>query len=209
MTATTVTESLDDTQKYERILASDAAWDGRFYVGVTTTGIYCRPSCRVRKPLRKNVRFYTTTEEARAAGLRPCRRCHPDDFANGEDIDRDEVLALVAEVEANPEGFADVEAVVDRSGYGATRLFETFRRVLGVTPAAVLNAARIEHAKRLLRESDESVLGVALASGFHSASAFHRRFKLATGMTPLAYRETPTAGPLPAGGEGQSERKDA
>ena len=188
MTATTVAESLNDAEMYERILACDAAWDGRFYVGVVTTGIYCRPSCRVRKPLRKNVRFFVTPQEARVAGLRPCRRCHPDDFANGEDIDRDEVLALVAEVEANPERFDSVEAVVARSGYGATRLFETFRRILGVTPAAVLNAARIEQAQRLLRETDESVLSVALASGYRSVSAFHRRFKLATGLTPQEYR---------------------
>jgi AraC family transcriptional regulator, regulatory protein of adaptative response / DNA-3-methyladenine glycosylase II len=174
---------------YERLLASDAAWDGRFYVGVVTTGVYCRPSCRVRKPLRQNVRFFATTAEARAAGLRPCRRCHPDDFANGEDVDRDEVMALVAEIEADPARFPDVEALVARSGYGATHLFELFRRVLGATPASVLNAARIECAGRLLRETEETVLEVALASGFRSASAFHRRFKDATGLTPSAYRQ--------------------
>jgi AraC family transcriptional regulator of adaptative response / DNA-3-methyladenine glycosylase II len=134
------------------------------------------------------VRFFATPAEARAAGLRPCRRCHPDDFANGEDVDRDEVLALVAEVEADPARFTDVEAIVIRSGYGASRLFDTFRRVLGTTPASVLNAARIEHAKHLLHRTDDSVLDVALASGFRSVSAFHRRFKLATGMTPSGYR---------------------
>jgi AraC family transcriptional regulator of adaptative response / DNA-3-methyladenine glycosylase II len=173
---------------YERILASDAAWDGRFYFGVVTTGVYCRPSCRVRKPLQENVRFFADPAEARAAGLRPCRRCHPDDFASGEDVDRDEVLALVTEVRADPARFPDVDTLVSRSGYGATRLFEMFRRVLSLTPAGVLNAARIEHAMRLLRETEDSVLEVAMASGFHSASAFHRRFKAATGMTPLAYR---------------------
>jgi AraC family transcriptional regulator, regulatory protein of adaptative response / DNA-3-methyladenine glycosylase II len=188
MTATMTPQTLDDAQKYERILASDPAYDGRFYVGVLTTGIYCRPSCRVRKPLRKNVRFFTTVEDARAAGLRACRRCHPDDFARGEDVDREEVLALVAEVSADPARFDGVDALVQRSGYGATRLFEMFRRVLGVTPAGVLNTARIEYAKRLLREGNDSVLCVALAAGFQSASAFHRRFRLATGMTPLEYR---------------------
>ena len=184
----TPAQTLDDAQKYERVLACDAGWDGRFYVGVVTTGIYCRPSCRVRKPLRKNVRFFATTDEAREFGLRPCRRCYPDDFARGEDVDRDEVLALLAEVQADPARFPSVEALVERSGYGATRLFVMFRRVLGETPAAVLNTARTEYAKRLLRETGDSVLGVALESGFHSASAFHRRFRLATGLTPLEYR---------------------
>jgi AraC family transcriptional regulator of adaptative response / DNA-3-methyladenine glycosylase II len=188
MTATPTQARLTDAEKYELILACDARWDGRFYVGVVTTGIYCRPSCRVRKPLRKNVRFFTTTNEARQAGLRPCRRCHPDDFANGEDPDRDELLALLAEVQTDPAHFDSVEALVERSGYGATRLFDMFRRVLRITPASVLNTARIEHAKRMLRESEDSVLEVALASGFHSASAFHRHFRLATGLTPLQYR---------------------
>jgi methylphosphotriester-DNA--protein-cysteine methyltransferase len=93
MTAVTVPEAISEAEMYERILASDAAWDGRFYFGVVTTGVYCRPSCRVRKPLRQNVRFFGATAEARAAGLRPCRRCHPDDFAAGADVDRDEVMA--------------------------------------------------------------------------------------------------------------------
>lgn len=190
MTASTLPEALTDVEMYARILASDSTCDGRFYFGVVTTGIYCRPSCRVRKPLRRNVRFFAAPEEARAAGLRPCRRCHPDDFAAGEDIERDEVLALVSEVEADPARFPDVEAVVARSGYGATHLFETFRRVLAVTPAHVLNAARIDYAKRLLAESQDSVVEVALAAGFRSVSAFHRRFKLATGLTPTAYRHT-------------------
>ena len=188
MTATTMPQVLNDVEMYERILASDASCDGRFYFGVVTTGIYCRPSCRVRKPLQQNVRFFRAPDEARAAGLRPCRRCHPDDYANGEDVERDEVMALVTEVKADPARFPGVEAVVARYGYGATHLFESFRRVLGATPASVLNAARIEHAKRLLTSTGDSVLGVAMAAGYRSVSVFHRRFKLATGMTPLAYR---------------------
>lgn len=188
MTTAEVPSVVSAAEMYERILASDADWDGRFYFGVVTTGIYCRPSCRVRKPRRENVRFFASPADARVAGLRPCRRCHPDDFANGEDPDRDEVLALIVEVEADPARFPDVDALQRRSGYGATHLFEMFRRVLGMTPAAVLNAARIEHSKRLLRETGDAVLNVALASGFRSASAFHRRFKDATGMTPAEYR---------------------
>ena len=188
MTVTALPQVLSDLEMYERILASDAAWDGRFYFGVVTTGVYCRPSCRVRKPLRQNVRFFNAPAEARAFGLRPCRRCHPDDFAAGEDVERDEVMALIDEVRANPARFPDVDAVIARSGYGATHLFESFRRILGLTPAAVLNAARIDYARRLLRETCDSVLDVALASGYQSVSAFHRRFKAATGMTPSTFR---------------------
>lgn len=195
MTAIAPPISLNDAQKYERVLASDPECDGLFYFGVVTTGVYCRPSCRVRKPLRANIRFFTDPAQARAAGLRPCRRCHPDDFARGEDVDRDEVLALVAEVEADPARFPGVDAVVARSGYGATHLFELFRRIMGATPAAVLNTARLKHARRLLLETDDSVLSIAIASGYQSVSAFHRRFRVATGMTPQAYRRSLLPGP--------------
>src|SRR5687768_15409947 len=67
-------------EMYERVIANDAAFNGRFFLGVLTTGIYCLPSCRARRPLRTNVDFFENVDAARAAGLRPCRRCHPDDF---------------------------------------------------------------------------------------------------------------------------------
>src|SRR4051794_29287407 len=76
---------LSTGQMYERVLASDASCNGRFFFGVTSTGIYCLPSCRAKKPLERNVCFFPTCEAARAAGLRPCRKCHPDDFARGAD----------------------------------------------------------------------------------------------------------------------------
>jgi AraC family transcriptional regulator of adaptative response / DNA-3-methyladenine glycosylase II len=183
---------LSDVEMYDRILASDATYDGLFYFGVVTTGIYCRPSCRVRKPLRRNVRFFGSPDDARAAGLRPCRRCYPDEFARGDDVAREEVLTLVDELRDDPSRFPDVDALVARFGYGATHLFESFRRVLGATPSAVLHDARLRHAKRLLSETNDSVLPIALTCGYGSASAFHRHFKLATGMTPQAYRTAKT-----------------
>ena len=70
---------------FARVLASDAACNGRFFTGVLTTGIYCLPSCKARKPKPENVRFFPTVEAARAAGLRPCKKCHPDDYARGAD----------------------------------------------------------------------------------------------------------------------------
>jgi AraC family transcriptional regulator of adaptative response / DNA-3-methyladenine glycosylase II len=73
----------------ERFMASDAAYDGRFITGVLTTGIYCLPSCTARKPLPRNVRFFSSEEEAKAAGLRPCRRCRPDHWYGGRDPDRE------------------------------------------------------------------------------------------------------------------------
>lgn len=184
----TLPDDMTEDEMYGRILASDATCDGSFYFGVVTTGIFCRPSCRVRKPLRENVRFFPGVDDARAAGLRPCRRCHPDDLLSDSEVDREEVLALLAEVREDPASFPDVGAIVARSGYGATRVFAMFRGVLGITPAAALAQARIEWAMQRLITTDDSVLDVSLAAGFRSLSSFHRRFKATTGVTPQTYR---------------------
>jgi len=97
-----------------RFLASDPAWNGRFFTGVLTTGVYCLPSCRARKPKAENVRFFPSCDAARAAGLRPCLKCHPDDFARGADPVLAAIEALVAEVRTDPGRFRDARSVVKR-----------------------------------------------------------------------------------------------
>ncbi|MDD3180991.1 MAG: Ada metal-binding domain-containing protein [Opitutaceae bacterium] len=175
-------------QMYARFLASDASCNGRFFTGVLTTSIYCLPSCRARKPRRENVRFFPNVEAARQAGLRPCRKCHPDDFARGADPVLAQIETLAAEMRARPGDFTDVKAVVKRSGYGATRLFELFRQHYHATPADFLLHARLAAAKERLRHTDDGVADVAFAVGFDSLSAFHVNFKRLNGLTPAAYR---------------------
>lgn len=180
---------LTPAQMYARIQASDASYNGRFFTGVLSTGIYCLPSCRARKPLRKNVRFFDSCEAAREAGLRPCRKCHPDDFARGADPVLETIETLVAEVRATPADFADTSAIVKRSGFGATRLFELFRQHYHSTPADLLLRARLDAAKKQLLGGKESIATIAADTGFESLSAFHENFRRMTGMTPAAYRE--------------------
>jgi AraC family transcriptional regulator, regulatory protein of adaptative response / DNA-3-methyladenine glycosylase II len=174
---------------YERVLASDPACNGRFFFGVTTTGIYCLPSCKARKPKRENVRFFPSCEAARAAGLRPCRKCHPDDFARGADPVLESIETLVGEIRADPAAFPDARAIVRRSGFGATRAFELFRFAYHATPADVLLRARIQAAKRLLLRGDAPLLTIAGDVGFESISVFHEHFRRLNGLTPAAYRE--------------------
>src|SRR5271166_5432763 len=100
---------------YSRFLASDPAWNGRFFTGVLTTGVYCLPSCRARKPRPENIRFFPSCDAARAAGLRPCLKCHPDDFQRGADPVLESIEALVGEVRAQPARFPDARSVVRRS----------------------------------------------------------------------------------------------
>jgi AraC family transcriptional regulator of adaptative response / DNA-3-methyladenine glycosylase II len=180
---------MTDEKMFERVLASDAACNGRFFFGVTSTGIYCLPSCRAKKPLRRNTRFFPSCEAARTAGLRACKKCHPDDFARGADPVLADIETLVGEVRAAPQTFADARAVVRRSGFGATRVFELFRQHYHTTPADLLLRARIDAAKARLRESEAGLASIAAEVGFESLSVFHEHFRRLNGLTPAAYRE--------------------
>jgi AraC family transcriptional regulator of adaptative response / DNA-3-methyladenine glycosylase II len=185
---------MTDAQMYARVLASDADFDGRFFTGVLTTGIYCLPSCRARKPKPGNVRFFPSAEAARASGLRPCRKCHPDDFARGADPVLESIETLVGEIRENPAAFADARAIVRRSGFGTTRCFELFRRHYHATPAEVLLRARLATAQRALLASDAGVGEIGFAAGFETLSAFHDNFRRLSGLTPAGYRVLRDAG---------------
>lgn len=178
---------------YDRVLASDASYNGRFFLGVLTTGIYCLPGCTARKPKRENVRFFPNCEAARAAGLRPCKKCHPDDFAAGADPVLESIETLVAEIRRTPADFRDARSIVRRSGFGASRVFELFRLHYHRTPADVLQRARLEHCRHALLDGDAPLLEIAQAAGFESLSVFHEHFRRSTGMTPGDYRRLRTA----------------
>lgn len=180
---------MTNAQMYSRVLAGDSAFNGRFFTGVLTTGIYCLPACKARKPKLANVRFFPTCEAARAAGLRPCKKCHPDDFAKGADPVLETVETLVAEIRRSPADFPDARAVVRRSGFGATRVSELFRQHYHTTPSDLLLRARLAAAQRALLHTDAPIARVALDVGFEALSAFHENFRRLSGLTPAGYRE--------------------
>lgn len=182
---------LSPAQLYARVLAGDPAWNGRFFTGVLTTGIYCLPSCKARKPKPENVRFFATCESARAAGLRPCRKCHPDDFARGADPVLEAVETVVAGVRARPADFPDARAIVRRLGFGATRTFELIRQHYHATPADLLVRARVSAAQHQLLNTEQPLAGLAYGVGFEALSVFHENFRRLNGLTPSAYRALP------------------
>ena len=176
----------------ERMLAlataRDRRYDGRFLTGVVTTGIFCLPSCPARMPRPENVRFFNAPEAALAAGLRPCRRCRPEDFYQQRDPDREALEALVMAVRKAPETFGTVEAVASSAGFSRSKLNRLLRRHFHSSPARMLQAARVARARALLRTSRWRVLDIGLAAGFDSESSFHDNFLKATGLTPGGYR---------------------
>ncbi len=171
-----------------RFFALEPGLDGEFLVGVVTTGIYCLPSCRARKPRPENVRVFGDEAQARSAGLRPCRRCRPDRFYAGIDPERELVRGLAERARRDPADFADASELARASGVGATKLHALFRAHFHTTPAAFLLRARVRKAMRALAREGASVLEAAGEAGFESASAFHENFRKLTGIAPGAYR---------------------
>jgi len=172
----------------QRVFARDRECNGRFLTGVTTTGIYCLPSCPARKPKPENVRFFATRDEARAAGLRACRRCRPDHFYERNDPDRENLTRLLGQVRRQPADFPDVRKLAAAGSFGVTRLNHLFRLHLHTTPAAFLRRARVETAQRALLETERSLLDAAFEAGFESSSVFFENFRHLTGLSPRAWR---------------------
>ncbi|MBZ0115043.1 MAG: helix-turn-helix domain-containing protein [Thermoanaerobaculia bacterium] len=172
----------------ERFEARDARFDGRFLTGVFTTGIYCLPSCPARKPKRENVGFFADAESAKAAGLRPCKRCRPDDFLRGYDPDLELARGIGREVRQSPQHFKTVATLAKAFAISTTRCTEITRRYLHRSPGDLLNQARVDHARDLLIRSERPVLEVAQDVGFESLSAFNSQFRRRVGMRPRDWR---------------------
>jgi len=173
-------------QMLERMMASDAAYDGRFITGVHSTGIYCLPSCRARKPKPENVRFYTTEIEAREAGLRPCKKCRPDERLAGLNPDLDRLMSAWSAVRSQPGQFKSVEDVAREAAVSPTSLYTAVREHFRSTPGVLLATARIERARSLLLEGMPPA-EVGLDVGYDSTSAFYDNFGRLNGMPPAAY----------------------
>lgn len=178
---------LDERQCWEAVLAKDKSADGRFYFGVLTTGVFCRPSCPARQPLRKNVRFYATPAAAEGDGLRPCRRCHPLEPVVDAQAARMTELCHYLREQCDSGEDLSLEALGRRVGLSPAHLQRTFKAAIGVTPRRYVEACRLELLKRGLRTA-ESVTQAIYDAGFGSSSRVYERVDSRLGMTPSDYR---------------------
>ena len=188
---------LDPDICYRAILARDARFDGRFFTGVHTTGIYCRPICSATAPRRDHVSFHPSAAAAQAAGFRPCLRCRPEttpDIAawNGTKNTVSRAMTLIAEGALNDRG---IDALADRLGLGARQLRRLFQTHLGAAPLAIANARRIDLAKQLITETALPLSDVALAAGFRSIRRFNASFQAIYRQTPSSLRRPNPARP--------------
>jgi AraC family transcriptional regulator of adaptative response / DNA-3-methyladenine glycosylase II len=181
---------MDRTACYRAISTRDARFDGRLFVGVGTTGIYCRPICPARTPKFENTSFYASAAAAQQAGFRPCLRCRPEtspDLAFWRGT-TNTVSRAPALIEAGGLDEADVEGLANRLGVGARQLRRLFRQHVGASPIAVAQTRRILLAKQLIHETSLPMAEVALASGFNSVRRFNETFLQMFGRPPATLR---------------------
>jgi AraC family transcriptional regulator of adaptative response/methylated-DNA-[protein]-cysteine methyltransferase len=173
---------LDPDSAWAAFMRRDRGWDGRIIGAVHTTGIYCKPSCPARRPKRENVTFYSTTEEARAAGFRPCMRCKPGEVGR----DREAVARAVRLIEQAEEAptLTDLSSAV---GYAPHHFQRIFRRDLGVSPAEYARALRNRRTEEALKANGR-VTDAVYDAGYSGPSSFYSDAKERLGMTPSAWR---------------------
>ena len=187
-----------DREAYRRARrARDARFDGRFFIAVTSTGIYCRPVCPAPTPREENVRYFTTAAAAASAGFRPCLRCRPEASPGtpawaGTSSTVSRALRLIGEG-ALDEG--SVEKLGEQVGVGARHLDRLFQQHIGASPLDVALTRRLHFAKRLVDETRLPFAVIAVAAGFGSVRRFNAAFLATYRRPPSAVRRGRRQGP--------------
>jgi AraC family transcriptional regulator, regulatory protein of adaptative response / methylated-DNA-[protein]-cysteine methyltransferase len=192
-------------QECERArMSRDSRYDGRFFTGVRTTGIYCRPVCPVRPAQARNVSFYPSAAAAEAAGYRPCLRCRPEaaPFSPAWKGSRTTVERALRLIYGGALDGSGVEILSDRLGIGTRHLSRLFQRHLGASPIQVAKTARVQRAKRLIDDTELSMAQIAMRAGFGSLRRFNAVFAEVYARPPTEIRKQTKAGsvgspPLP------------
>ena len=172
--------------RWNAVATRDSQADGRFVYAVTSTGIYCRPSCASRRPDRSRVRFFNDADAARLAGFRACKRCRPD-LAAVLDPWPEKIRRACAHL-ANAEGHLSLERLARHVGGSPYHLQRQFKRIVGVTPREFADACRVRRAKDRLRRGKDATTA-AFDAGYGSTSRFYERMGKSLGMQPGTYRK--------------------
>jgi AraC family transcriptional regulator, regulatory protein of adaptative response / DNA-3-methyladenine glycosylase II len=182
---------LDTTACYQAMKAHDTRFDGRFFVGVSSTHIYCRPICRVRLPMQKNCTFHPSAAAAEAAGFRPCLRCRPELAPGFAATEASAKLARTAArmIEDGVANDVDLSSVAQKIGVTDRHLRRIFSEEFGVSPVQYAQTHRLLLAKRLLTDTRLAVAEVAFASGFSSVRRMNTLFAERYGFSPTRLRK--------------------
>jgi AraC family transcriptional regulator of adaptative response / methylphosphotriester-DNA alkyltransferase methyltransferase len=181
-------EQLTAETMWRAVITNNQSFDGIFYYGVSSTGIFCRPSCKSKVPKRQNVVFFFEPGQAMAEGYHPCKRCRPD--LKGPFLEpMEEIITRITDIFRTE--YSDsrlLEVLPVRVGVSASHLQRTFKKHTGFTPKEFLQNLRIQKAQELLVVSEMDNIGVCYAVGFRSLSCFYAAFRMKTGISPRKYR---------------------
>jgi len=181
---------LDTDICYAALKSKDSRFDGRFFVGITSTGIYCRPVCPARSAKREHCQFFSSAAAAEKAGFRPCLRCRPELAPGNAPVDTTSQLVEAAVTQIDDTLLQDqsVSDIADVLGITGRHLRRIFRKAFGVTPIEYVQTKRLLLAKHLLTDTSLSITEIAFASGFSSLRRFHALFRERYRLTPSDIR---------------------
>lgn len=179
---------ISDNEKWQAIKGCIKDYDGLFFYGVKTTGIFCRPSCKAKTPIRENVLFFNESAEAIKAGFRPCKKCCPNQEFFQPDL---ELVKRAKELlDINFDTSINLEEISKQLGVSTSHLAKLFKQHTGFTAIQYIINIRINKSVELLGQADMKILDIAYITGFRSLSNFYKCFKAVKGCTPYAYRKS-------------------
>ncbi len=185
------TAHLSPQHMLEIVYARDSQYNGQFLFGVTSTGIYCLPSCKARKPKAENVVFFDSPQHAEGAGLRACLKCQPNAFYLGKFPEEAQMEALQQHLFNHPLELGDVGSLAAYLGVSLGKLAELCRSHFQLTPLEWLTRSRLHLTYLTLLQTEDSVLDTAFAAGFESLSSFNDNFRRYSLLSPTEYRQMP------------------
>ena len=171
---------------YRALAAKDARFDGVFFAGITTTGIYCRPICRVKTPRQTSCVFFSSQAAAEAAGFRPCLRCRPE--LAPYNLQQNLAHAIWHRISAGALNEASVEVLAEQVGLSSRQLRRVMLQEFGVSPIELAQTQRLLFAKKLIQETHLGMTEIAFAAGFGSVRRFNALFEARYKMTPASIR---------------------
>jgi AraC family transcriptional regulator, regulatory protein of adaptative response / methylated-DNA-[protein]-cysteine methyltransferase len=193
LTATEVNNMPGNDNRWQAVLARDASQDGAFVFAVSSTGVYCRPSCPSRRPRRENVTFFRRPDEAEKAGYRACLRCRPKATGGSRQIEM--VKAVCRYIEQHLDEPVTLGRLGEAFHQSPFHLQRSFKAVLGISPRAYADSCRVNQLKRNL-QAGHSVTRAMYDAGYSSSSRLYERTASQLGMTPDKYRRGAVAAPI-------------
>ncbi len=176
-------------EKWDAVIGCNKQYDGLFYYAVKSTGIFCRPSCKAKTPLKKNILFFNSVDEAINAGFRPCKICRPD--INEHIYEPNKILIEKAKdmLTLNYNSEFNLKCISQEIGISESYFRRLFKQYYSLTPNEYIFKIRINRSMDLLSKTDLDIVEIAYEVGFKSLSNFYKYFKEQVGYTPKEYRK--------------------